>query len=48
MKLITEVKINNNYTEKDVISAVCKQTGLFADEILKFEMQEKNLMLSQN
>ncbi len=43
MKLITEVKIKNDYNEKDVISAVCKQTGLFADEILKFYIVRKSL-----
>lgn len=43
MKLITEVKVKNDYKERDVISAVCKQTGLFADEILEFEIVRKSL-----
>ena len=43
MKLITEVKIKNDYTEKDIISAVCKQTGIFAGDILRFEVVKKSL-----
>ncbi len=43
MKLITEVKVNNRYTEKDILNALSRQTGVNRDDILKFEIVRKSL-----
>lgn len=43
MKLITELKVDFNYTEKQVLLAIQKKHNIFADEILEFEIIKESI-----
>ena len=43
MKLLTELKVNLNYSEADVFSAIAKKYRLFHDEILNFDIVRESL-----
>lgn len=43
MKLIPEIKVKFDYTEKDVLLAIKKKHNLFADEILNWEILKESV-----
>ena len=43
MKLLTELKVNLNYTEADVFSAITKKYRLFRDEITSYDIVRESL-----
>ena len=43
MKLLTEIKVKPNYSKEDILFAIKKKYGLFADEILKWEIVKESL-----
>lgn len=43
MKLLTELKVKPNYTEKDIYDAVYKQYHIFRDEIISYEIVKESI-----
>ena len=43
MKLLTELKVNLNYTEADIFSAISKKYRLFRDEIISYDIVRESL-----
>ena len=43
MKLLTELKVKLNWTEKDMFDAIKKTYGIFPDEIERFEVVRESL-----
>ena len=43
MKLLTELKVKSNYTEKDIYDAVKKQYHIFRDEIIFYEIVKESI-----